>query len=310
MSLFPSRYPIVQALMNGVCDVNLALAVAEAGAFPSLFLDMVGDDRDAVVDRCHEQLKEYRLSRGDCDVLVNFPLSMIKNRNIMKLLGEHRPSHFEIWGDAKFVGDFCLTESLLADPFSLKGLEFLRSTSKIFVRILTPFVDPIWLSKFDGFCIKGQESGGVKGNWPVSELFAHMKTTHPSGNFIPYGGVSTATQVKTYLQSEAPAVAVGTLIAASRESPLSLAAKEKMVKASSSDIKTTPDTKQNALIFDLKDQSLGPGFNRNDQLKEAIQTGEKGLLYAGKGIDQVKDIVPVKEIIQRLVSELDQVASQ
>lgn len=302
MSLFPSQYPIVQALMNGVSDVKLALAVADAGAFPSLFLNILWEDVDQCVDRCHEQLKEFRLARGNCDVLVNVNLWQAKDLRVLKLLQEHRPSHIEVWGEARFIGDFCLNN--VNDPVALKSLDFLRKTSKIFVRILDP-IDPSQVPMFDGFCIKGQESGGLKGDWSVPALFDHMKSHYPTKNFIPYGGVSTADQVKAYIDAGAPAVAVGTLIAASQESPLSLAAKEKMVGAKSSDIKTTQDTNQNALIFDLKDQSPGPGFNRTDQLMQAIETGKQGLLYVGKGIDQVTAIEPVKDIIQRLASKLD-----
>jgi glycerol-3-phosphate dehydrogenase len=88
-------------------------------------------------------------------------------------------------------------------------------------------------------------------------------------------------------------------LAASEESSVSRETKLKMIEATVADISKTAVSNQSALVFSkLPDDDM----NNTYSLIKGLASPDQGLVFAGKGINYVKEIKPVKDIIQELVS--------
>ena len=97
-------------------------------------------------------------------------------------------------------------------------------------------------------------------------------------------------------------VAIGTLFAASEESCISKETKLKMIESSSNEIKRLDSgAQQNAIIFSRIEED---DFNNTNSLNMGMKDPTNGHIFAGKGIDHIKSILPVKDIVQLLVDGL------
>jgi NAD(P)H-dependent flavin oxidoreductase YrpB (nitropropane dioxygenase family) len=302
---FNSRYPIMEALMNGGSDLPLALAVAEAGAFPSYWFN-----KHSHVDQLYQDLKEFIKCTGNSNIVVgNIDGKRLSDGAFLRLINEFKISHIEVLATNHQTGDVLPVDHIFSNAKTLVGIQLLKKTSKILTRIYNPVNSNLSHQYFDAYCIKGNDSAGKNGELSVSDLYNHQKTISDI-HLIPYGGIGHPGQVKDYLSRGAVAVAVGTLFAASQESSLSVEAKNQIIKASSSTLTKLADTNQNSLILDNNFKTLLPtvenDWNRDCYLEQGLQgNGQEGLLYIGKGVDYVTEIRPVKDIVKYLVSELD-----
>ena len=299
---FNSRYPIMEALMNGGSDLPLALAVAEAGAFPSYWYQSN--------EKLYADIKEFTKCTGHANIVVGgFTITQLADLEFLKIMNELKISHIELLATDYKTGNLLSMSKILSDVKLSMSLQFLKKTSKLMTRIYQPINCNLTNSFFDGYGVKGSESAGRTGALSVSELFDMQQST--SKNYlIPYGGIGTPEQVRNYIDRGAPAVAVGTLIAASQESSLSIEAKQQIIAANSSKLTKLADTGQNTLILDDQFKKAMPEnndhWNRQNYLEQGLRgNGDEGLLYIGKGVDYVTEIKPVKDIIKYLVSELE-----
>ena len=286
--------------MNGGSNLQLALAVAEAGAFPSYWYTLDND-------QLHCDLKEFIKCQGHSNIIVgginNFDL---KKLPLLKILNNLKISHVELLV-SNLVGETLPVDQAFNAPEHLAGIKFLKKTSKILTRIYEPNKSKI-INYFDAFCVKGSESAGKTSTFTVSDLFDLQKNIG-TNYLIPYGGIGTPTQVRSYIDRGAVAVAVGTLLAASVESPLSTEVKQKLINLNSSDIVKIKATNQNSLILNDSIKSnlleVERDWNRQSHLEVGLRgNGNEGLVYIGKSVDYIKQVKPVKDIIEYLVSEL------
>jgi NAD(P)H-dependent flavin oxidoreductase YrpB (nitropropane dioxygenase family) len=192
---------------------------------------------------------------------------------------------------------------------------------KIFKRALEPHTPEQMHRHFiDGLMIKGSDAAGAANqNYTVKELFLQQKKLTPDAYLVPYGGVGTADQVREYLELGAETVGIGTLFAASEESLLKHETKLAMIKSSSKNLKTFPlsndidhhgNRQQLALKFN---DFVGPDdFNHSESLKHGIwkKDSNKGHVFAGHGIDHITEILPCREIIQKLTTPASVVSSK
>ena len=81
------------AVMNGVSDLNLALAVHSAGAMPGLMIS--GDDRDNQLDHT---LKEFVKCTGHANIVLQIDYGDLTNHTIINLIKQYKVSHVEIFG--------------------------------------------------------------------------------------------------------------------------------------------------------------------------------------------------------------------
>lgn len=290
MNFFPSRWPIMCAVMNGVSDLALASAVHSAGAMPSLLIKW------NTCDLLHDQLKEFVRLNGNGNCVLQLVYKDLGNPIVLDLIEQYKISHVELFGmmgipNHKMQNEF---NTVMSYPKYFEGYKRLKNTSRIITRILTPSSG----QGIDAYALKGSDSAGFSGNMSVQDLFLQQKTQTPNVPLIPYGGVGTPEQVSWYMQNGAAGVAVGTLFAATHESCLDISTKQQMVKANSKDI-TKLKTTQNALVLG----EVSTDVNHQISLDQGI-AGRGGLIYAGPAVDHVTEIRTVKQVIEYLTQDL------
>lgn len=302
-ALFPSRYPIVEAVMNQGSSLDLASAVVEAGAFPSLWvIKKLENGKDLDIDYAHDLLYEFTRRHGNANVLIGIGPPELFDDRVFDLVKKFCVSHIEFWGTADASGKVLDFDTVYSDIALQDRIKQYRTVSKIFTRISRP-INSVHVGLFDGFCIKGQESAGTTGNWKIKDLFFEQQKLTPEIPLIPYGGIGHPSHVSEYITSGAVAVAVGTLFAATVESPLSLEAKQKIIQATTKNIVKDSYIGQNTLQLgesnDIKRHDYD--WNRTQHLLSGMHgDGNQGLLYIGHGVDYIDRIRTVKETVDYL----------
>jgi len=306
LSVFQSRYPILEACMNKGSTLPLALAVHRAGGYPSL-CSWTYNSRPELMQR---DLDKFVSITGSNRIHLSFELYQYPSSTIQDIIYSHRIPTIEIiYGGKNSFRNIAVTEQELTNHL-INLLNPIKATgTQIFKRIYdTVDQDTMDLHLLDGFCIKGEESAGLAGHIPVKTLFLEQRSKTPKAILIPYGGVGNAEQVKEYIDLGAEIVAVGTVLALSRESTLSNKTKMSAIKKQSKDLKQfvhildNTKRKQSALQFDP--------YVGNDDVNGTIgllrgMRGKKdGHVYIGQSIDYVKELKSCKEIIQQLSSNL------
>ena len=297
-NFFNTKYPVMCAIMNGCSDINLAAAVHQAGALPGLYIDFAdryNKDGSLNIDCISDNLTEFQRLTGSHNLVFHTTELDLLNYKFLKLLRDHQVPFIEIFSDR-------VDSNIYYDPKFHLALTIAKKTTKIFSRINSATTNN---KHPDVFCIKGSESGGFTGTLSVSELFDRQMKTH-STPCIPYGGIGTPKQVADYIRRGAVGVAAGTIFAASCESCLSQSVKETMCKKSSSNLTKFSDTQQQVLIFD---KNLNLEHSNNDARHHSLKTGiysdaTKGHIYVGQAIEHITEILPVKDIVKYLVSDL------
>ena len=309
---FNSRYPIVEAAMNRVSDLPLALACWQAGIFPSLVVsefvqfDVVKKDYDQV----NTLLKEFVHSTGAANLVFSVGIEHLFDRELMRILKSHQVSHLEIYAITNPRGqtnDWASIKTKLGAQYNAVIAATVKNLQpmKIMYRRRNPEV-----SEFNfAYCLKGSDSAGSSADGHTTrELFDKQIALTPSGIVIPYGGVGTPAQVAEYINLGATAVGVGTLFAASAESSLSQEAKQALIDATQ--VEKLPDTQQNAVLLGERDQVLADrkdatDWNREGALEKGIHgNGKTGLIYAGAGVKHITEIRKVSDIVEYLISKL------
>jgi NAD(P)H-dependent flavin oxidoreductase YrpB (nitropropane dioxygenase family) len=301
--IFQSRYPILEACMNKGSTLELAIAVHQAGGYPS-FCSWTYNGKHELMQRDIDRFVE---ATGSNRVHCSFELHEYPSTVVYEIIKSHNIPTIEIiYGDKNTFRPTSteeeLTEELIALLQPIKALG-----TRVFKRIYDA-VDQATMDRhlLDGFCIKGAESAGFTSHTPVRELFLRQRELTPNALLIPYGGVGTAEQVKDYIDLGAEIVAVGTLLALSTESPMSAETKMAAIKAQSKDLTQFAHTvgnverKQTALQF--KPYQGPDDANGTMGLIRGLRGKETGHVYFGHGIDHVTELKSCQEIIKQLSS--------
>jgi NAD(P)H-dependent flavin oxidoreductase YrpB (nitropropane dioxygenase family) len=301
-----SKYPIIEASMANASTLSLALACWAAGIFPSLSPNINLPNNLRNYDLVNEQLKEFVKSTGSSNLIFSLSLYAFFDLKLINMLKSYNVSHVE------------LTIPLYKDnndyhESSEKIIEQNRESFYNMVRHIYP-MKLIWRTtkphvnrKEFAYCLMGSDAGGRRSELTLSDLFNQQKKLTPAAVLIASGGISTPEQVSEYINRGATAVCIGTLLAASKESPLSLETKNAIVNFKKENIIKFDDTKQNTLILGNNNEVLNDNSDRNRSktLKDGLYgDGKSGHVYVGNAIDNINSIKTVKEIVEYLVSEL------
>lgn len=251
--IFNSKYPILEACMNRGSTVELAVAVHNAGAYPSLCSWTYSEPTLTIAERL-QALKNDVISfmtiTKSTNIHISFELEEFYNydqpdefdwdyfrKNIrichdivrefaiptVEIIhgnsNSPRPGHFT---DTDISN--CLIE--LTQPLHTMG-------TKIFNRSYDPVPEETRKKYFfDGFCVKGTDSSGFGGTtYSVKELFLLQKQSTPDACVIPYGGIGTSSQVKEYFDLGADIVGIGSLFAFSKDSTVNNSTKNLVISS-------------------------------------------------------------------------------
>jgi NAD(P)H-dependent flavin oxidoreductase YrpB (nitropropane dioxygenase family) len=291
--LFGCKYPIVAAPMNKVSDLGLAVACFNAGIFPSLSLYTYFSIDGLRLNLFDQALREYKLITGSNKILVSLLTSDVFDKKIQKVLIQNQVTHLEIIDDKNIV------DSEIWDTV-VHEIKFLQDQGiKIFLKALTSRNTTL---EIDGIILKGSKGAG-RGleSIDIDHELQTVKHQYPDLPVIMSGGITCSEDIQKYLNLGCTAVAVGTLFAAASESLIGAGSKIKMISATYDDIVRFGQAEQNALVFD---PVAGDSHNNTVSLVYGIKNPNKGLIFAGKGIDNIKAILPINDIVQELVKDL------
>lgn len=312
MKIFNSKYPILEACMNKGSTVPLAIAVHEAGAYPSLSSWTYGGNFNFM----QKELDSFVNATNSNHIHLSFELKELIQfkQPCLQIIKSHHIPTIEII--ARRYSDSDQTYEGVSDDVIRNYLYDIKQLgTKLFCRayrIITK--DEMQAHFLDGICIKGSDSAGASGNkrLPVKQKFLLQKQATPDAALIPYGGVGTSEHLKQYLELGAEIVAVGTLFAASKESIILDETKQLMIEATTRDISVVRHTVKNQTVHTQNAIRLG-NYNHKDDINGTkalvsalYQNSKIGHVFAGASIDHVKEILPCKQIVQNLMSSIEE----
>ena len=281
MSIFNSRYPIICTPMNFVSDAKLAVACNKAGIVPSL----VGSSD------LEEQLKEFRESCPKGDLVLAADLQRME-KHLVYLIALYRKygvSHIQVLNNSN------------SNTNTLKLLN-----SEVDIKIIYKSLRPMDLSKMlhcDAIDLKSPDAASrvrITGQTTIKR-FLEQKAINPNLPIIVTGGISTSAEIKMYLDAGAEAVGLGTMFALSEESRINSDKKLEMIKKSFSDVMSIGKNRMNGIVFS---KTPDTDDNHSDGLKLGRDTIDRGVIWAGKALNNITAIESVQTIVDRLTKEL------
>jgi NAD(P)H-dependent flavin oxidoreductase YrpB (nitropropane dioxygenase family) len=281
--MFNSRYPIVCSPMNGVSDLKLAIACAQAGIVPSLFLHPYTNlaDFSKSVTEVLSHCSNIHVSSSLKDITINAEL--------IKKLGI---THIEI---LEFENsDVSLDNKRIINDLRATGI-------KVILKILLTHIIDQFIDIIDAVTIKGSEGAGRSAkDIKLEDAILDIKSKYPSLKIIASGGVKNKSDIESLLSLGACAVSIGTLFALSKESPIPDSVKNKLLQSTSDDIRRLKTgARQRAIIFD---EQSADDFNNTNGLYSGLRTGTTGHIFVGNALDSITEILSVQEIVDCLVS--------
>lgn len=270
--------------MNRVSSVGLAVACNKAGIVPSLVVN----------SEIEEQLKEFRNFCPDGDIILASDLmhsiSFIDMDRMMSILIDYKVSHIQL---LKMLKD---TEYSILQK--LKDNEI-----KIIYKSQCPVDLPSDMALIDAIDLKSPDAASrvVINGQTTMERFLEQKRKIPNTPIIVTGGISTSAQIKMYLWAKAEAIGLGTMFALSKESAIHPDKKLEMIKKSFSDVVQRGLNNMNAIVFSETPDTDG---NNTTGLILGRDTKDRGLIFAGKALDNITEIESVQTIVDRLTKEL------
>jgi len=158
------------------------------------------------------------------------------------------------------------------------------------------FLDYRKISMFDAVVVKDTKGAGRSVDIPIGTVIQDIKKCNQRMHVIVSGGIHSSEQAKHLFELGASAISIGTLFAASEESPLSNMAKQQILKASSDDLSRFSNGQQ-ALVFSNTEND---DENNTTGLRNGIETGTEGHLFMGHAVDHITEIRPVSGIVSDL----------
>ncbi|MBM3141490.1 MAG: nitronate monooxygenase [Chloroflexi bacterium] len=176
----------------------------------------------------------------------------------------------------------------------------------------------------DAVIIDGFECGGHPGEEDVTSLVLIPLTRDAiSVPIIAAGGFSDGRGLVAALALGAEAVLMGTRFMATKESPLHARVKEWLTQCSETDtllvlrsLRNTARVLRNNVaqqVIEMEQQGakleeLAPLISGQGE-KKVFETGEleKGLVHCGQSVGLIRDIPTVKELIDRIVAEAEEI---
>jgi NAD(P)H-dependent flavin oxidoreductase YrpB (nitropropane dioxygenase family) len=307
-----STYPILSAPMNKVSDVNLAIAVHNAGGLSSISAYNFRFNKVIDYRQVEDALRKFKNTTNSTNVLLSISATELKNPEFIKLVSEGLFSKVELICEEIKLKGITLSLEQLEYFKNLKiDVDFLKTLNiKILFKGLTKFLikelyDNFQNSLFDAFIIKGPNGAGtvvdVNPNRSLEEDILDLKRMYPNIVLIASGGIGNSSDVNRYLEIGADSIAIGTLFAMSAESIVSIESKNFILQNKNIKIEKFENSNQRAIIFSKIEED---DFNHTSSLVKGISNPEQGHIFVGNGIFEVNKILPVEEIMQSLIKDL------
>ena len=295
-ALLGIKYPIIQGAMAWTSDANLAAAVSNGG----------GAGIIAAGGRTSEWVRdEIRKAKAltDKPFGVNVMLMAPNASEIVDIVCEEKVA-FVTLGAGNPVPHIT---SLKAS-----GVKVIPVVPNV------KLADRIETAGADAIIIEGMEGGGHIGTQTTMALMSNVLAVPHSIPVIVAGGISDGRAIAAALLMGADGVQIGSRFILTTECPTHPAAKEAILKATDTDSAVTGFSRGSAvrcLKNDFTDEflaleragapqaeldKLATGTNRMGAVDGDLK---RGAVMVGQSLNVLKDILPCKEVIERLISE-------
>jgi NAD(P)H-dependent flavin oxidoreductase YrpB (nitropropane dioxygenase family) len=288
---FDCRYPIVCAAMNQVSDAGLAIAVHNAGAFPSLSIPNYIKDNGFDMQAYTSELHAYKEATGSDNLLLSVGSRLLLSDAVIRPFLDLGFRHIELFHWASTEPGW---KRVIERSRRLAGEMGVKFVFKISTGHVTETLD------YPTVLLKGPEGAGRSADNapPLPESFEFCRAHLPATNVIVSGGIWHADQVTDYLNHGALAVAVGSLFAASKESSVADSVKAQIIASASSDLQSKGGNNLRGLFSKVAE---GDNANLTRTLAKGIRNAGDGGVFMGNAVDHITKILSVREIVERLV---------
>jgi len=295
--------------MNQVSDSKLAIAAHDAGIVPSLTMPfIIGKDSvqmkinfDRALSELEKNLIEFRNHTPDGEIILALSPKIFNNNVLIELIIKHKISHIEFFErleqkDILIIKILKRLNIKIIQKYLTIGATSIEERNKSYVDAV-PHIDAISLKGPDG------ASRVINTNESLMRRYEILRKKLPTKPIIISGGISTSAEIKQYLDAGATAVALGTVFALSEESSINREKKLALINSSFNDVtkvKAGP-MYQNAIVFTPTPDT---DYNNSVGLVVGRDSADKGLIFVGKGIDNVNAIKPVAQIVEELTKDV------
>lgn len=309
---FNCKYPIMLAAMNKVSTIDLAIAASKAGIFPSLsgfnYFQPGSFGMAERIEIIKKDLKKFNDTTDSNNIVLSIELIDILQDNFEDLISTKMFTHVEVLDQGKILSNIKTIDSSIYLKIKYK-IDNLKSYN---IEPIFKCLHPMdWATKlkeiqdlFNLIILKSYDAAGTvkrENRLPLIEEFKNLKTTYPNKLFIPTGGISTSYQIKDFIDYGAEIVGIGSYFTTATESILSYETKQKIINSASTDINTTNNIDQNAIVFSNIESY---DTNQTYSLIKGIESPTNGHIFMSSSVDNIKSITPIKELVSNLVKDL------
>ena len=281
-----SKYPIIALSMNQVSNAKFAVDCHNVGIYPSISLFNYTTLKDFLLD-----VSYFKEKTGTTNFLFSLNFSDFENKQIQNTIDKLDIKNIEL------IFNFHNSNEI----FSNIKNELKKRQNIVFYLKTMSITDLRFNEYFNGFILKGNNSAGIIGKNKIESIFLYTKKTYPDKFIIPSGGIENKNQIKYFMDNGAAAVGIGTLFALSEESPIPKESKLAMINKKRSIMINSINHKKGAIVFSKIKNGNNDHNNTESLILGITSGGKKGHIYAGTAIESIKEIKPLKQIVEELI---------
>jgi len=294
LDMLGCRYPIIQGPVGAMNSSKLVAAICEAGAFGMLAMGFMSDLQEA--KRLVREVQELT----DKPFGANLSIINPANQNILEILAD---------AGVKVVTTSAGSPRHIYPQIHALGMKGMH------VVLTLPHAMKAIDASVDGVVASGLESGGLRSSGPESTtmVLVPLVVDHVSVPVVAAGGIADSRGYHAALALGAQGVQVGTCFIASEESPAPTQWKNGILNCGDGDTRLLPVGNINIRVIinpKLKEKMDNPDVDVAQEYNlmnapRAWNSGDFDLFPAGGGQVSalIKEIKPVKAIIEQMVSE-------
>ena len=294
LDMLGGRYPIIQGPIGEMNSPKLVAAICDAGAFGMLALGFISD-----LEEVKRLVKEAR-ELTDKPFGANLSIMNPSTQGILEILAD---------AGVKVVTTSVGSPRHIYPQIHTLGIKGIHVVLSLHHAITA--VD----AGADGLVISGLESGGLRSTNPESTtmVLVPLVVDHVNVPVVAAGGIADSRGYRAALALGAQGVQVGTRFIASEESIANQQWKNAILDCSDGDTTLLPQGNINARVIinpKLKEKLDNPNVDLSQEYNlmnapQAWNTGDFDLFPASAGQVSalIKEIKPVKAIIEEMVSE-------
>ena len=287
---FNSKYPIVALAMNQVSNAKFAVDCHNVGIYPSISLFNYRTLKEFILD-----VSYFKDNTGTTDFLFSLNFGDFRYKQVLNIIDKLNIKSIELVVDWPISNDILSGIRNEIEKKQSKDIKFYLKCNDI------SHLNTGYYNIFDGFILKGNNSAGILGKNSIDLMFSYAKNKCPEKFIIPSGGIGNKEYFYRFINHGAASVGIGTLFALSEESPIPKESKLAMINKKRSIMINSINHKKGAIVFSKMKNENNDHNNTESLISGITSGGKKGHIYAGTAIENIKEIKPLKQIVEELI---------